>query len=168
MLKVNMLQYQKASRRSALPAKSHVLSADFLSGCTVYLRGLPQFSNFFYYWSNTFETWYIYVKQNFEPHLVLEVFYLVHRKPVIQRKRNFRTIFESILSPTILKQNNFCGFILFRISYSTNVMQYSLRFWDCYFLYIYYFFKPTFIFKSLCIFPTTIQNRKIQSITFIE
>ena len=38
------------------------------------------------------------MQNNIFRHICSRIFYLVHRKRVIQRKRNFRTIFESIIS----------------------------------------------------------------------
>ena len=68
---------------------------------------------FLYYWSHTFETSNIYAKQKFETHLLLNFFLdLVHRKRVIQRKRNFQTIVESNINSAILKLEQCLYFLL--------------------------------------------------------
>ena len=102
---------------------------------------------------------YIYVRQNFETHLFLDCFYLVDRQRVIHRNSNFQTIFESTISSTIVKLGQ-CFFIVFKISYSTNIVAYILRFFLIHF--------NSLIFKSLRIFPITFQNCKMHSTIYVE
>ena len=102
----------------------------------------------FYYWSHTFETWYIYVKHKFEIHLFLDFFNLVTRKQVIQIERNFQTVFELIISPSTLKLEQWLS-SLGSESLTLQMLWYVSCDFFCFFVAIFLFRKSTHISHNI-------------------
>ena len=66
-------------------------------------KGAPAILELFYYWSHTFETWYIYVKQNLENFWIWCIENELFKENLILKK------FELAINPTILKLEQCCS-----------------------------------------------------------